>query len=106
MPGIPFEGGRNVNQVGGKPYVPPSGFAGASQQTQASQAATFAPASIAGFRRGVAQAPRRRRKKRKAAAKTHRRARRAPSKRGKLKRMVKGSKAARAYMAKIRRMRR
>ena len=106
MPGL-FGNGPKQRNPGGfppAPHVPPSGFAGAGQQTQAAQAVTFAPASIAGFS-GKSMFKRRRKKKRAASASKSRTRKRSSSRKRKLKRLVKGSRAAKAYMAKIRRMR-
>jgi hypothetical protein len=78
--------------------VPPGGFAAYGQQTPATQQ-LFARAGRKGGKRSAAT--RRRRKKSAArAAPKRKRARRA-----KPARLVKGSRAAKAYMAKIRRKR-
>jgi len=78
--------------------VPPGGFAGFGQQTPATQQ-MFARAGRKGGQRSAAK--RRRRKKTSArAAPKRKRARRA-----KPARLVKGSAAAKRYMAKIRRKR-
>jgi hypothetical protein len=77
--------------------VPPGGFAGMAQQTDATRA-LFARAGRAGGR----STQRKRRRKAKAAGAT--RKRRRSSKRP--ARLVKGSAAAKRYMAKIRRKRR
>lgn len=85
-----------------KLIIPPNGFAGQVQQTQANQLVRT---------RGASAWTRTRRKKRKAAAPkkraTKRRTKRASSSRSaKPARLVKGSAAAKRYMAKLRRMRR
>lgn len=81
--------------------IPPNGWAGTAQQTQATQL-------VVGGMSGRATGTRRR--KRKSAAKRatpKRRTRRASSRSAKRPaRMVKGSAAAKRYMAKLRRMRR
>lgn len=94
-------GGRLVNIV-----IPPGGFAGFAQQTPATQA-LFARAG----RRGGRMTQRRRRRKLRARknsgtrrVKSRRTARRASAR--KPARLVKGSAAAKRYMAKIRRKRR
>ena len=78
--------------------VPPGGFAGFAQQTAATQALF----QRAGRKGGLRSASKRRRKtsKKKAVRKV---ARRTPKK--SKQRLVKGSRAAKAYMAKIRRKR-
>lgn len=81
-------------------FMPPNGYAGFAQQTPAVQA-LFRPS---GARRA------RRKGRRAAAARAAPKRRRAASsgktrRGGKLKRLVKGSAAAKRYMAKIRRMR-
>ena len=81
--------------------VPPGGFAGFAQQTPATQALFQRAGRVGGTSR---------RRKRRTKAKTKRatRARAAAPrtrKRAKAKRLVKGSRAAKAYMAKIRRKR-
>lgn len=76
--------------------VPPGGFAGFAQQTPATQAMFQRGRPVTGTRR----------RKRRTKAKTKRAAPRARTrKRAKAKRLVKGSRAAKAYMAKIRRKR-
>ena len=82
--------------------VPPGGFAGFAQQTPATQALFQRAGRVGGATT--------RRRKRRTKAKTKRAARArsaAPRtrKRAKAKRLVKGSRAAKAYMAKIRRKR-
>lgn len=79
--------------------VPPGGFPGFAQQTPATQR-LFAQAGRLG---GRTTAARRRRKKKTTTAKAAKR----PRNRTKIraKRLVKGSAAAKAYMAKIRRKR-
>ena len=80
--------------------IPPGGFAGFAQQTPATQA-LFARAGRKGGLRSAAK----RRRKRKTKAKTTRtRTRRTRSTRRKA-RLVKGSAAAKRYMARIRKMR-
>lgn len=75
-------------------FIPPNGFAGFAQQTPAVQSAFL--------RRGRGGA----RRRRKTAARSKlRRAVRAKGRNGKLKRLVKGSAAAKRHMAKLRRMR-
>lgn len=82
-------------------YIPPNGFVGAGQQTQAAQLIEL------GMPR--ATAPRRRRKKKaaKRAAPRRRTAKRKTAKRASKRpaRLVKGSAAAKRYMASIRRKR-
>lgn len=80
--------------------VPPGGFVGASQQTQAGQVALL---GSRGFSNGS-----RRRRKRNSTAKRKRTAKKRSarsSSRGKKNRLVKGSAAARRYMARLRKMR-
>jgi hypothetical protein len=79
--------------------VPPGGFAGFAQQTPATQAMFRA----AGRRGGVKSARVRRRKRKSAARTTVSRKRRRTKSRP--ARLVKGSAAAKRYMAKIRRKR-
>lgn len=76
--------------------VPPGGFAGFAQQTDATRALF----QRAGRKGGKRSATRRKRATKKAAAPKRKRAVRA-----KKARLVKGSAAAKAYMAKIRRKR-
>lgn len=77
-------------------FIPPGGFLGAASNTQAGQAA------LGTRRSGNGGARRKRRKSPRRAKPT-----RTSSKRSsKLKRMVKGSAAAKAYMAKLRKKRR
>lgn len=82
-------------------YVPPNGFVGAGQQTMAAQ--------LVGSRPGATNGPRRR--KRKSSAKrapARRRMAKASRKANRTKRparLVKGSAAAKRYMASIRRKR-
>jgi hypothetical protein len=78
--------------------VPPGGFAGVAQQTDATKA-LFARAT---GRRGGRATQRKRRRKAKATRSAPKRRKRT----GKLKRLVKGSAAAKRHMAKIRRKRR
>lgn len=80
--------------------VPPGGFAGFAQQTPATQA-LFARAGA----RGGRMTQRRRRRKAAAAARSAPRRKRSARRRGRA-RLVKGSAAAKRYMAKIRRKRR
>lgn len=84
-----------------KPRVPPNGFAGQSQQTAAAQA-TF---GLTPTLRGAP--PRRRRRRRKVARTSSRRRTRSTRRTSSRKRahLVKGSAAAKRYMAKLRRMR-
>lgn len=79
--------------------IPPGGFAGFAQQTPATQALFSRAGRIGGLR----SAAKRRRKSKKKAAAAPRRRRRASAKRA--ARLVKGSAAAKRYMAKIRRKR-
>jgi hypothetical protein len=79
--------------------VPPGGFAGFAQQTPATQALF----SRAGRRGGLTT--QRRRRRRVKAASSPRRRRKSTKRRGRA-RLVKGSAAAKRYMAKIRRKRR
>lgn len=78
-------------------FMPPNGFAGLAQQTPAVQA-------LYG-QRGRRSTSRRRKKSAAAAPKRRRRAASKSKGSRKLKRLVKGSAAAKRYMAKIRRMR-
>jgi hypothetical protein len=80
--------------------VPPSGFAGNAQQTGATQL-LFAKASGS---RGGLTTQRRRRKAKAAKPRTRKTAKRA-KRAGKKARLVKGSAAAKRYMASIRRKR-
>lgn len=91
---IPLLGGSRMTII-----VPPGGFAGFAQQTPAVQA-MFQRAGRKGGKRSAAK---RRRTKKKAAGATRKR-RRASSPR-KRARLVKGSAAAKRYMASIRRKR-
>lgn len=85
-------GGRTVRMI-----IPPGGFAGFAQQTPATQA-LFQRAGRVGGQRSAAK---RRKRKKTAAKKTTRR-----KTRGKKRaRLVKGSAAAKRYMASIRRKR-
>jgi len=82
-------------------YIPPGGFVGSGQQTQAGQA------TLLGTRRG-GNGGRRRRRSRSSSrgSSAPRRKRRATGRKSrKLRRLVKGSAEARRYMARIRRMR-
>jgi len=79
--------------------VPPGGFAGFAQQTAATQA-LFQRAGRVGGKRSAAK----RRKTKRAKPRAATRKRKSPV-RAKKARLVKGSKAAKAYMAKIRRKR-
>lgn len=78
-------------------FIPPGGMTGFSQMTPASQLALTRGA------RGTRTRSTKRRKSRK--VKKTRTKRRKSAKRGKAKRFVKGSAAAKRYMAKIRRKR-
>jgi len=89
---IPTLRGSNVKLV-----VPPGGFAGFAQQTPATQA-LFQRAGRIGGKRSAAK---RKRAKKKAAKSAPRRRKRAAKK----SRLVKGSAAAKRYMASIRRKR-
>lgn len=84
--------------------VPPGGFAGFAQQTPATQA-MFQRAGRTG---GLRSAAKRRKRRKSATAKAPKRSRRVARAgvRKKKARLVKGSRAAKAYMAKIRRKRR
>jgi len=103
-------GDENLIPVGGqfvRIVIPPGGFAGFAQQTPATQR-LFAQAA---GRRGGRTTQRRRRKSRAAAGAPRRRRksssrRRATARRSRPMRLVKGSAAAKRYMAKIRRKRR
>jgi len=105
-------GDENLIPVGGqlvRIIVPPGGFAGFAQQTPATQRLF----SQAAGRRGGLTTQRRRRRKAKAAAMPRRRRRRsAAPRRARARRarrparLVKGSAAAKRYMASIRRKRR
>lgn len=85
-------GGRTVRMI-----IPPGGFAGFAQQTPATQA-LFQRAGRVGGQRSAAK----RRKRKKTAAKKTTRRRTRGKKRA---RLVKGSAAAKRYMASIRRKR-
>lgn len=91
---IPLISGGSVRRI----TVPPGGFAGFAQQT----AATQAMFQRAGRKGGLRSASKRRKKTSKKKA-TRKVARRTPRK--SKARLVKGSRAAKAYMAKIRRKR-
>jgi len=80
-----------------KMIVPPGGFAGFSQMTQASQRALGTGARSNG--NGT------RRRKRKASTRSGSAKRKRSTMAKKAKRLVKGSAAAKAYMAKLRRKR-
>jgi len=105
-------GDENLIPIGGqlvRIIVPPGGFAGFAQQTPATQRLF----SQAAGRRGGQTTQRRRRRKARAAAMPRRRRRRsaaaAPRRRRSSRRparLVKGSAAAKRYMASIRRKRR
>jgi len=82
-------------------YVPPSGFVGNAHQTGATQL-LFAKAAGA---RGGRTTQRRRRKAKKTATRTVSRKRKTAKRAGKKARLVKGSAAAKRYMASIRRKR-
>jgi hypothetical protein len=101
------ENGENI--VPSRVIVPPGGFPGFAQQTPSNQNA-FARAA---GRRGGRTTQRRRRSRAASAVPSRRRRRRAAraprarrSSRGRAQRFVKGSAAAKRYMAKLRRMRR
>lgn len=84
--------------------IPPGGFAGFAQQTPATQALFQRAGRVGGLR---SAATRRRRRRRKAASRVPskvRRSRRTARRRGSA-RLVKGSAAAKRYMARIRKMR-
>lgn len=83
-----------------KLIVPPGGFAGFAQQTPATQALFQRAGRTGGQRSAVVRRRKRKSSTRAAAAPRKRRAK------GKKGRLVKGSRAAKAYMAKIRRKRR
>jgi hypothetical protein len=98
-------GDENLILVGGRLVrivIPPGGFAGMAQQTPATQQAF---AQVAG-RRGGQTTQRRRRRKAKASAAPRRRRKSSGRRRRGRARLVKGSAAAKRYMAKIRRKRR
>jgi len=103
-------GDENLIPIGGqlvRIIVPPGGFAGFAQQTPATQRLF----SQAAGRRGGQTTQRRRRRKAKAAAPRRRRrsassAPRRRARRARPARLVKGSAAAKRYMASIRRKRR
>jgi hypothetical protein len=78
--------------------MPPLGFAGAAQQTMANQHLhSKSLAKISGGRR--------RRKKKSSAVKSTRKRRATKARKGGRARLVKGSAAAKRYMAKIRKLR-
>lgn len=81
--------------------VPPGGFAGFAQQTAATQAMFQRAGRLGGTRSAT-----RRRRKKKTAAKTVRRRRRKSASGRSRRKLVKGSAAAKRYMARIRKMRR
>lgn len=95
IPGLFFPGVSGGGVPVSVPFMPPNGFAGFAQQTAAVQSL---------YRRGRAGATGRRRKKKstKSASSPKRRTKKKRAVAGKLK---KGSAAARAYMAKIRKKR-
>jgi len=90
---IPVLEGRTVRNI----VVPPGGFAGFAQQTAATQA-MFQRAGRKGGKRSAAK--RRKTSKKKAVRRVKRKTPRKSS-----RRLVKGSAAAKAHMAKIRRKR-
>lgn len=92
---IPILEGRTVRNL----VVPPGGFAGFAQQTAATQA-MFQRAG----RKGGLTSARRRKRKTTAKKKAVRRVKRKTPRKS-ARRLVKGSAAAKAYMAKIRRKR-
>ena len=92
---LPFPGGPVPNVI-----VPPGGFVGFAQQTPATQA-LFQRAGRIGGKRSAAKRRRKRKSSKKKAAPAARRRRRRSTKR----RLVKGSAAAKRYMARLRRMR-
>lgn len=91
---IPLLIGGNVRNL----VIPPGGFAGFAQQTAATQA-LFQRAGRKGGQRSAAK-----RRKSKTKTKAVRRVKRKTPRKS-AKRLVKGSAAAKAYMAKIRRKR-
>ena len=100
-----IEGGKQLSPVGEEDFFMPSfvrsipgGAAGFAQQTPAGMAQMGATASRGGGRRRVKRAKR-------AKASSGRRRKRAKRAGGKRARMVKGSAAAKAYMARLRKMR-
>jgi len=98
-------GDENLINIGGqlvRIVIPPGGFAGMAQQTPATQQAF---AQVAG-RRGGQTTQRRRRRKAKASAAPRRRRKSSGRRRRGRAHLVKGSAAAKRYMAKIRRKRR
>lgn len=110
---VPF--GSGYSSFGGGPnlgiIIPPGGFVGFGQQTPAVQAMFARWGRVGGMR----SAARRRRKRRKTASATRVRRRRSAAPRVRRRRrsssrrparLVKGSAAAKRYMAKIRRKRR
>lgn len=115
---IPFEGrgGRGPGMMrpaqpskGGAPIVPPTGFSGVASQTAAAQATFRAPPQLSAA--GIyANRTTRKRRRRRRSSPTLRRRRAARSaaprkKRKRRARLVKGSAAAKRYMAKLRAMR-
>lgn len=83
-------------------FVPPGGYAGFAQQTPAVQTLVSRPSTVT--RKKSGSAPKRRKKRVAKKAPARKRAvRRARS--GKPARLVKGSAAAKAHMAKLRKMR-
>lgn len=92
---IPLLGGNVSNLI-----VPPGGFAGFAQQTQATQALFQRAGRLGGVRSARRRKRRTAKKKAAAAPRRRRRTRSSP------KRLVKGSAAAKRYMARIRKMRR
>lgn len=94
---------------GGRPAVPPNGFDGAAQQTPANLAAMsaappvglWATAARSSGSRGAPLRRKRRRKAAKRAAPSKRRTRRAKKSR-RHARLVKGSAAAKRFMARLR----
>jgi hypothetical protein len=90
----PHTGRKNV-------FVPPGGFAGFAAQSPATQAVL----RLAGIRAVRTSRGRKKKKRSAASGTTRKRTRRASTRKGRA-RLVKGSAAARAHMAKLRKMRR
>lgn len=85
-------------------FIPPGGFAGFSQQTMATKA-LLSPRSATGRRKTGTRKKRPTKKRARPARRKATSVRRRRAKAGRPARLVKGSAAAKRYMAKIRKMR-
>lgn len=96
--------GARPGTIGGalRPRIPPNGFAGASQQTAATQATMAGPVVNTGYAMmgsGRRSSKRRRRKAPRPVKRSRKAKSRAPKRRAKLR---KGSRAAKLFMARLR----